>query len=73
MMDKTRKARISGSGIVSIKKGDARISVPHGLYELVIHSNGDYELSASGKRYLIDASDIPQYEQNGTLKVEGDA
>ena len=70
-MPESWNVKISGSGVVSTPVGTQRISIPHGDYEMTKLPDGNYELRSGDKTYTLDNADIPQYQQNGTLKIEG--
>ena len=65
------KVEISGAGVVSMLVGPVRIAIPHGDYEMTKLPDGNYELRSGDKLFTLDKNDIPQYLENGTLKIEG--
>ncbi len=70
-MPESWKVEISGAGVVSGLVGPVRIAIPHGDYEMTRLPDGNYELRSGYKIFKLDRNDIPQYQENGTLKIEG--
>lgn len=58
-------------GLVSTRVGNARKPVPHGRYELVERSLGDFELHGTSGVFELTLHDVLSYLRNEMTVVEG--